>query len=202
MEAVCETDDFCCRRQWDGSCVKTAMENLDRCTQDWPVQVNTCFEVDPFERPKCGDSVCQSIVCSLRPECCSDSYDEECVSLALRHCTLPEPENYCFQSSGVPGCTDDRCLDVVCEIDETCCTVAYSDSCVEIARQNAPSCPPPKITNTCFHESPFGGCTDRRCQELVCEISPGCCDDEVVGRWSGLCVNAARELCKPEIIPR
>ncbi|KAL3921730.1 MAG: hypothetical protein SGILL_002590, partial [Bacillariaceae sp.] len=157
---------------------------------------------DPFRRPKCDDKQCESIVCTLRPECCDTAYDEQCVNLALKHCELPDPENLCYVESIVPGCVDNQCLDAVCEIDGTCCSGAYTNKCVDIAKQNARSCPPPEIGNTCFQESPFGGCSDPRCAELVCEISEGCCNGDTVGEWSSLCVGAAEELCQPEVLLR
>jgi hypothetical protein len=202
---VCEHDDFCCERQWDASCVERAIElaaSSDVCQQDWPKQDNTCFQVDPLRRPSCNDNLCEAIVCTLSPECCNISYDEQCVTLALRHCELPEPENSCFLSSGVPGCTDNQCLDKVCDIDETCCTVAYSNICVDIAKQHARYCRPPRIDNSCFEPSPFGGCNDRRCEQLVCEINEDCCNGDQAGEWNSLCVGAAKELCQPEILPR
>jgi hypothetical protein len=205
-DVVCQDDDFCCERQWDSSCVEAAMRNSKEfCTQDWPPQDNSCFEADPFKRPRCsntGPSECEGVVCTLRPECCDVAYDQECVRLALSHCELPPPENHCYESSDVPGCTDSKCLDVVCDIDETCCTGPYSNDCVGIAKKNAKLCPPPNLGNTCFQESPFGGCLDRRCEQLVCEINPNCCNGEEAGQWSSLCVGAAQELCQPEMVKR
>lgn len=195
-------DDFCCARQWDSSCVAIATEHLDECPNGWPDQANSCFEADPFERPGCDGPVCETTVCSLRPQCCNVGYDASCVDEALRVCELPEPENLCFDTSGVPGCTDGQCLDVVCEIDATCCTAGYSTACVDLARRNAIACPPPHTNNSCFEESRFGGCTDVRCQELVCEISSTCCNTDVVGEWSDVCVRAASEVCQPKVLPR
>jgi hypothetical protein len=204
-DIVCQDDDFCCQRQWDSSCVEAAIQKSHQyCLEDWPRQENSCFDVDPFQRPGCQshDATCEKVVCTLRPECCDTAYNEECVHLALSHCTLPEPENHCYKTSGVPGCTDRQCLNTVCDIDETCCSVAYSGQCVNIAKKHAKSCPTPNVGNTCLQESPFGGCLDRRCERLVCAISPDCCDGEEAGQWSRLCVGAAEELCQPDIVKR
>lgn len=199
---VCTIDKFCCDLQWDAKCVALASENLDICTNGWPDQVNTCFESDPFQRPGCDTLECERTVCSERLECCTVNYDASCVSIALGKCPLPTPENACFDSSNVPGCTDDICLSAVCDVDNTCCTVGYTSACVDIARQNAAACPPPPTTNSCFEPSRYGGCTDVRCQEQVCEISSSCCNTDIVGEWSDICVQAAKEVCQPEILPR
>jgi hypothetical protein len=201
-DAVCQEDDFCCKQEWDKSCVDAAMQNIKHCQQDWPKQNNSCFEADPFDRPRCNEPNCEKLVCTLRPECCDEAYNGLCVSLALTHCELPTPVNTCYATSGVPGCNDTQCLDVVCDIDETCCSMAYSEKCVDIAKKHAVSCPPPEIGNTCLQESPFGGCLDKRCEQLVCEISASCCNGAEAGQWSSVCVRAAKELCQPAILPR
>jgi hypothetical protein len=199
---VCSIDDYCCDLQWDGSCVAIAMEHLDQCRNGWPDQINTCFEADPFQRPGCDTLECERAVCSEKLECCSFSYDASCVSIALRECELPTPENACFDTSTLPGCTEAECLAAVCDVDETCCTIGYSTSCVDLARQNAAACPPPPIVNSCFEVSRYGGCTDVRCQELVCDISASCCNSDTVGAWNDVCVQAAKEVCQPKILPR
>ncbi|KAG7372253.1 ABC transporter [Nitzschia inconspicua] len=204
-DVVCQDDDFCCERQWDSSCVEAAIQNSNEyCKQDWPPQENSCFEADPFQRPGCSDdgSQCEVLVCALRPECCDTSYNEECVRLALKHCDLPAPKNHCYRSTGIPGCTDSLCLETVCNIDETCCSVGYTNECVNIARKNARACRPPDLGNTCFQESPFGGCLDKRCEQMVCEINSGCCNGDEAGQWNKLCVRAAEELCRPDIVKR
>lgn len=202
---VCKTDDFCCRVQWDSSCVKKAMTNLEECSNDFPIQDNDCFHADPFDRPKCiGNDVCLESVCAIRPECCLESYSKECSDIALKACTLPVPENHCFQSSTVPGCDDEKCLEKVCEEDDKCCTVAYNGNCVGIARQNGLVCIPPNVGNICTKQSsPYGGCADYRCANSVCNFFAGCCNDgNEIGEWDRPCVSQAQDICQPEVIPR
>ena len=215
-EYVCENfDGFCCAKRWDDTCVRGAIENKEVCQVDWPDQSNDCFQMDNFGRPGCDNdeiedggynhALCESIVCTLRPECCSSSYDEKCIELALEKCDLPRPENACISESRLPGCrnefNDGVCEKAVRDIDETCFTVAYGPQCVALARNDAMMCAPKVATNQCDEESPFGGCADRRCQNIVCDsVWDSCCDNQSrIGRWDGKCVDAADLLCKPVI---
>jgi hypothetical protein len=148
------------------------------------------------------EPVCSALVCDERPECCQDNYDQDCIDVALKVCELPTPENHCLKPSHVPGCTDDKCLKVVCDEEEDCCTTAYSAECVDIARENGLVCHPPEDDNDCFQDSPYGGCNDVRCANLVCDIREGCCDDDTIGEWSDICVRIAENICEPEVLSR
>ena len=201
-DLVCTEDDFCCERRWDKSCVEAAYANLDICTNGWPDQSNSCFETDPFQRPGCSDTICQILVCDNNPECCSTSYNDSCVNVALNVCELPTPLNSCFGTSPTPGCNNPTCLEAVCGVDSTCCTGDYGDRCIDIARLNGSVCFPPAPTNSCFQKSNFGGCADVRCASIVCDLSSTCCNGAIVGEWGQFCVDAARELCQPPVIPR
>eukprot|EP00529_Nitzschia_sp_RCC80_P002293 CAMPEP_0113480212 /NCGR_PEP_ID=MMETSP0014_2-20120614/21752_1 /TAXON_ID=2857 /ORGANISM="Nitzschia sp." /LENGTH=1932 /DNA_ID=CAMNT_0000373621 /DNA_START=203 /DNA_END=6001 /DNA_ORIENTATION=- /assembly_acc=CAM_ASM_000159 len=201
-DLVCMDDDFCCQRQWDKSCVAAASANLDTCTNGWPDQSNTCFEAEPFQRPGCSDTICQILVCDENPECCSDSYSDDCVDIALQVCELPTPLNSCFGTSITPGCNSPKCLESVCDADPTCCTEDYGARCTELARLNGSVCFPPPATNPCIQKSSFGGCEDLRCAAIVCDLSSTCCNGAIVGEWGQFCVDVARELCQPPVLPR
>ncbi len=214
-EYICDNfDDSCCSRRWRDTCVRLATEHKDVCQIGWPEQTNDCFQTDTFERPGCNNAnntdenydhaLCESLVCTLRPECCNDTYDQTCVELALKKCDLPEPKNSCVSQSRLPGCKDDfhdgECLASICEKDETCCTVAFGPQCVELARSDPKSCAPKTASNPCNQISPYGGCADRRCQSIVCStIYDQCCDSsERIESWGKQCVQAADILCKPD----
>ena len=217
QEYICKNHDaFCCAKRWDGTCVQEAIRKKDVCQVGWPDQWNDCFKIDPFGRPGCDNNntqgsgnydhaLCESQVCTLRPECCTSSYDEKCVELALKHCVLPEPRNSCLSTSRLPGCKDEfsngKCLESVCEKDETCCSVAYGSQCVALARNNTMMCAPKIAPNQCNEVSLFGACADRRCQNMVCtSIWDSCCDNqERIGKWDGKCIEAANILCNPHI---
>lgn len=202
QEFVCSIDDFCCKRDWDLDCIQIAMDNLDKCPNDFPTQANSCFEPEPFQRSNCSNPDCNKIVCAQREQCCLGPYDEACAEVALDNCEVPKPANTCFETSILPGCMETKCLEKVCEQKSECCTRPYDDACINIARANALLCSPPEPTNSCFETSTFGGCTDIRCAAMVCELSPSCCNREKVGQWTQVCARFAESLCVPEVYPR
>ena len=201
---VCDKDSFCCERKWDKNCVEVATEvYASACQVGWPDQHNDCFEIDPFGRPGCNNinadkiddgydhAGCENLVCMLRPECCEFSYDETCKELALKECPLPEPKNSCIAESRLPGCLDESingvCLESICQKNESCCSVAYGKECVDLARKDTKSCAPKNgPSNKCYEESPYGGCSDRRCEQMICStVTDDCCNKpEQIGRWS------------------
>jgi hypothetical protein len=194
--AVCGIDEGCCGFQWEQACVLTAMANLDVCTKDWPPQINSCFEEDPFGRPNCDDPVClHEVVCAERMECCEESYDARCAREARDSCEIPDPENSCYATSILPGCADSDCLRVVCDVWPSCCEDTYSQVCIEIARQFGSMCAPPFVNHTCLEESVWGGCNDPDCEAAVCDIHPACCNGDEIGEWSAYCVQIAEESC-------
>ena len=109
---ICENvDSFCCNRKWDEKCVEAAADQYaGACKNDWPEQTNDCFMIDKFGRPGCNDTnsdTCELLICDLRPECCTDSDDENCVALSLKKCDVPTPTNLCIVESYLPGCAND-----------------------------------------------------------------------------------------------
>ena len=110
---------------------------------------------------------------------------------------VPAPVNHCFESSPLPGCTDAECLEAVCEDEPSCCDDAYTQLCLQTARQHADVCRPPSHGNTCEQTSPYGGCSHAECAELTCDIRSDCCNsDTTIGEWSKACVNIAHEACE------
>jgi hypothetical protein len=63
-------------------------------------------------------------------------------------------------------------------------------------------CTPPIVNNDCLETSPYGGCIEERCANMVCAIIPDCCNNEDFGEWAGICVRVAKEVCQPKMIPK
>lgn len=106
------------------------------------------------------------------------------------------PSHSCFETSSRPGCEDQVCLEQVCLLNDFCCSDSYNQTCVQTARRNGLSCAPPPVTNSCLDPSPFGGCTNEVCQQIVCTERPTCCSDgNLVGEWSTECADLARRAC-------
>ena len=87
--AVCALDPFCCQSQWDGSCASMA-GSQGSCPCDGPTcgtqGTGSCFTA--HATPFCEQASCCGIVCGkVQPECCTISWDQSCVKLALIFCS-------------------------------------------------------------------------------------------------------------------
>jgi hypothetical protein len=186
------------------------MLDLERCSTGFPVQENSCFQTEPFLRPGCkNNDECLSLVCNVRPECCSSedgSYTQKCVEIALDVCEVPAPTNHCFEPGvDIPGCNQNECAELVCreENNQDCCRVPWTGACIAQARQHISVCTPPDPINQCDTTSLWGGCEDDRCMDIVCSADSKCCEDEeTAGLWGSICVDLADNLCQPNILPR
>jgi hypothetical protein len=80
---VCQTDPFCCQVSWDNPCVQAAAEN-SACDCNGSVcggsGTGSCFRV--HSTPNCDEAGCCESVCAFREECCTVSWDSECVAIA------------------------------------------------------------------------------------------------------------------------
>ena len=213
-EDLCQDDPFCCSVAWDEDCVIRAQQRRE-CI--YGCQSDCCGHGDPNPGPGCLDPACESVVCLVKPSCCTDSWDDECASLAdeseicLENCwecdypniacdpSGPDPTDCCF-SGDKQGCNDPTCEETVCAIDPFCCVAFWDSHCVSLACAD-PSCfegclgggcSGPSGSNCCLsHDTP--GCTDSVCEALICEIDPYCCNVE----WDGPCIREAEKepLC-------
>ena len=167
-----------------------------------PKPRNSCFQVSAT--PGCSDDLCLKNVCSDQPECCSGAYGSRCVATANRLCEPPTVSNGCFETSFNGGCNEPSCQAAVCAQDPSCCNFQWDLICVShIATTLGANCTFPEPQNSCFEESIFGGCNDKTCSDLVCEFSPGCCNNDThTGLWNDKCVNIAKDACAAEVVPR
>jgi hypothetical protein len=101
----------------------------------------------------------------------------------------------CCVAHGLPGCNDFECCDFVCFLDDACCVIGWSETCVTLAEevcgslcQGGGGCPG---TEDCcaIHGSP--ACEDAGCCSAVCGIDADCCDIT----WSSVCVSLAEVQC-------
>jgi hypothetical protein len=118
--------------------------------------------------------------------------------------------------NGSPFCEDGACCELICEIDEFCCSdlgqwdflcAAQANALCGEHTPNDPNAPvdPPTgpdrcaagiLAGGCFVPS-FGspGCNDGGCCFAVCEVEPFCC----TGVWDGNCVELAFDICISDI---
>ena len=88
-DAVCVIDPFCCTGRWDQTCVQWASFNAVACAVPGPgcgdADAGECDQVNGTT--SCNDADCCELVCANRPECCSVTWDDVCVSIAETLCS-------------------------------------------------------------------------------------------------------------------
>jgi hypothetical protein len=167
---------------------------------------NTCLTAS--NQRGCSFPACEEWVCDQFDSCCEIAWTDTCVETALRNATLcffvpPPRENNCFTSDPFlrPGCADETCESVVCELAPTCCTTSYGPSCIDLAviECNLPSSSAEDGEGSCFERSRDGGpgCPDDTCLRAVCREDSSCCGIH----YNEACAEIARNLgsatCEP-----
>jgi hypothetical protein len=135
--------------------------------------------------PGCNDAKCCNLVCGLDPFCCNTAWDALCVDSAEANCgcvpppVCPNPKHDCFTAGG-PGCSDEKCCNIVCGLDPFCCDVAWDGLCVTAATQN------------CFVEPPANdNCADRLAIGEVCLLDFTTIGATTDGPAHGACIDVA-----------
>ena len=99
-----------------------------------------------------------------------------------------ELSDCCFPQE-FPGCQDNpTCESEVCAADPFCCDTEWDSLCASAAATLCPEC---FGLNCCFPHNDNPGCTDAVCEEIVCDIDPGCC----IFPWAPACANLAALFC-------
>lgn len=79
----------------------------------------------------------------IDPFCCVDAWDDICADEADEICYLTEtcgPDSgSCFLDNGTAGCNNVSCCEVVCALDDYCCTTEWDQPCADKAAE-APEC--------------------------------------------------------------
>jgi hypothetical protein len=149
--AICIVDPYCCASGWDALCVAgaTAVCPNGCGSSNDPCPHQACDEGAALSR---ACTPCSKEVCDTDPFCCNTengSWDTLCVEKAktLISCTSQCAVGVCKHSgcvagealSGTNGSGCDTCSGAVCVADKTCCTDAWTASCVALA-QNSVVC--------------------------------------------------------------
>jgi hypothetical protein len=119
-----------------------------------------------------------------------DSTNRESATASPGVCGDPEAGD-CLEPHEGPGCDDEVCCNLVCEILDLCCAVGWEQDCADIANE---ICEPPPVCpaeGSCFEPHENSGCDDPTCCELVCGFDPFCCG----GPWDQLCADQAILVC-------
>ena len=103
--------------------------------------------------PGCANLACCESVCMMDPSCCLNSWDQDCVAIALLGCTgIPAQcgapgTGPCDTVHSTPSCIDATCCETVCSVFPYCCSVSWDQLCVTAAAGACPAfctpqCPP------------------------------------------------------------
>jgi hypothetical protein len=134
-QTVCEIDAFCCHVEWDEVCAQQAASLCFAPPVPCPGEGPCRF---PHDSPGCQDQACCELVCAIDPHCCRTIWDQGCASLALQICydeSACPGFGECLVPHATPGCQDEKCCDVVCQGEPTCCTMQWDEDCVALAQE-------------------------------------------------------------------
>ena len=170
---------------------------------------NPCNVTSP--EPGCTDPNCCALVCAIDDVCCEpNGWDQTCVNTAQLYCNsfTGGGGGNCLIPSTNPGCLSAACAIEVCATNPLCCTIAWDQSCVDIAGllcldtlclednlNNPANCSLLPCGDTglgsCSIPHAGVGCSDPACCALVCQADPTCCFNS----WDTACARAATETC-------
>lgn len=221
---VCEVNPECCSGTWDETCVDAVSllgcgtcgpeaqcgdgvcqsgEDCVTCGVDCGLCVGACCEAN--DTIGCVDPRAQSCVCTVRPQCCTDVWDEACAAMASDTCTACCGDGVCGLGEGCEGCPDD-CLDcppgcgnTFCDLGEDCrscptdcgtCPIICGDTVCE-SGETCAKCNDDcgNCTGSCCLDNGTIGCIDPLVTDCVCALLPKCC----MTGWDADCAKAAEQ---------
>jgi len=187
---VCDQRPSCCEGVWDEVCASIALWQYGDC--GWP-DSGSCLEVHPGRG--CSSHLCCQVVCAADPFCCSDSWDNFCVSTANQICATcgGEGAGPCYYETTTPSCGDPACCEAVCAADPFCCENNWDQYCVRGALYLCYDNGIPEAGD-CYSANGTPGCNSLSCSDLVCEYYAPCCTTE----WDDWCANVASQICCPQ----
>ncbi len=211
-KSICETwDQYCCDVRWDAICANEAIisSKLElgfcRVPPAVPGQ-GDCSEV--HEENGCANYQCSAAVCSLRPVCCTEGWDADCVELVPYVCVARtscedgndlDPLLSPFLVHPTPGTNDYACCNAVCLKAgfEYCCEISWDTACVAQANllciYSLPKGEPWCVygSGSCLTAHPTPGCEEESCSSAVCFYNAQCC----IVEWDETCVALAGGIC-------
>lgn len=205
-ETVCAVDPFCCNAVWDGICANEGLVLCGVvCNYHAPCEFLSGDCCVDNGTPGCGNPSCCAAVCSSDPFCCNTVWDSNCAKEAANLCyncgginpDCASAAGTCCESTGLPGCNDVDCCNIICSIDPYCCDIAWDGICANEASalcdicgaSSNPACT--ADSGDCCVSNDTPGCNDVECCNIVCAIDPSCCET----MWDGFCSAEANYLC-------
>ncbi len=177
---VCEQDAFCCETAWDDVCV----EEVDSFGCGMCGAGESCCQ--PHMGPGCDDDPVADCVCEALPQCCEEGWGPECVeAVDMLQCGMCEMDaGDCCVENGSPACNQPDVAACVCESSPECCEDVWSQACadsVEMLGCGVCQLEP----GPCCEAGDGPGCEDPDIAMCVCDVAPGCCENE----WNEVCAD-------------
>ncbi len=83
-QTVCDLDSSCCGDEWDDACTTLAAQACSQCGAPVCPAPGGCFST--HANPGCNQTGCCEQVCTLRPSCCTTTWDATCAALSAQEC--------------------------------------------------------------------------------------------------------------------
>jgi len=177
-QLVCSQDPFCCDTEWDNLCVDAANS---LCAPCGTAKAGNCYAENGSAH--CDDPECCLTVCAQDPFCCTNVWDDICVSEALELCGNCGSFNAgsCTETNGSPGCANLFCCAIVCELDPFCCNNNWDSTCATEAAVFCSFCPQDCVHGDTFLPPSDGIVNGADLAVLLGDWGPcaGCCSDTV-----------------------
>lgn len=131
---VCGIDKECCESQWDAACVVIADQ---LCGAACVPGAGDCC-TNNGDATGCDDIGIQACVCDIFADpCCGQAWDDACVEEAQSCGAGCFGGGACCFEAGTPGCFDEggtpATAACVCDVMPSCCSVAWTAQCVQLA---------------------------------------------------------------------
>ncbi|MCA9718359.1 MAG: hypothetical protein H6713_42520 [Myxococcales bacterium] len=178
---VCEQDAFCCETAWDELCV----EEVDTFgCGSCGIMPDSCCAA--HMEPGCSDPDVAACVCEAMPQCCEESWGPECVAAVdMMQCGLCEMDaGDCCVENGSPSCNQPDVAGCVCEAMPECCEDVWSQACADSVEMLGCGLCEQQL-GPCCEPGNGPGCEDADVAACVCDVAPGCCENE----WNEVCAD-------------
>ncbi|TVQ51363.1 MAG: hypothetical protein EA377_12770 [Phycisphaerales bacterium] len=156
------------------------------------------------DSPYCDDAACCEQICDSDQFCCENEWDSFCALQAENLCLNcgVDPDcgvvgtGDCCQANDTPSCQDDRCCEIVCDLEPFCCVNVWDDTCADLANEVCEICDAEpgcgvQGNGDCCEANGTPYCDDAACCEQICDSDPFCCENE----WDSFCATQAENVC-------
>ena len=147
VDACSPVSGSCLHRRYAGCitdpCYDVICDDGDSCTDDsCDPLTGECIHILIDD---CQPDPCKGVFCDDGNPCTEDSCDSNtgnCVHEFIEGCEAApcgDPNaGSCFKVKAIPNCDDLECCELVCDIDDFCCSSIWDQNCVDLAKTICP----------------------------------------------------------------